>query len=82
MHNLDKDILIENIKRLMKEHDVTQPKLADDLHINIFITASGSNITFIWHSNPLWSVHSTFLGFLISIHLITGSPLSSHGNWP
>lgn len=33
MHNLDKDILIENIKRLMKEHDVTQPKLADDLHI-------------------------------------------------
>ena len=22
MHNLDKDILIENIKRLMKEHDV------------------------------------------------------------
>lgn len=47
MHNLDKDILIENIKRLMKEHDVTQPKLADDLHINIFITASGSNITFI-----------------------------------
>ena len=33
MHNLDKDILIQNIKRLMKEHDVTQPKLADDLHV-------------------------------------------------
>ena len=33
MQNLDKNILIQNIKRLMKEHDVTQPKLADDLHI-------------------------------------------------
>lgn len=33
MQNLDKDILIQNIKRLMKEHDVTQPKLADDLHV-------------------------------------------------
>lgn len=33
MQNLDKDILIQNIKRLMKEHDITQPKLADDLHV-------------------------------------------------
>lgn len=33
MQNLDKDILIQNIKQLMKEHDVTQPMLADDLHI-------------------------------------------------
>lgn len=33
MQNLNTDILIQNIKRLMNEHDVTQPKLADDLHI-------------------------------------------------
>lgn len=33
MQNLNKDILILNIKQLMKEHDVTQPKLAADLHV-------------------------------------------------
>ena len=27
------DVYKRQIKRLMKEHDVTQPKLADDLHI-------------------------------------------------
>ena len=33
MHSFDKSILIENIKNLMKTNGISQPKLADDLHI-------------------------------------------------
>lgn len=33
MPNLDKDILIKNIKQLMKEHNITQPQLAKDLNV-------------------------------------------------
>lgn len=33
MLNLDKDILIQNIKQLMKDNNLTQPKLADDLNV-------------------------------------------------
>lgn len=33
MPGFDKNILISNIKRLMKEKDITQPKLAEALHI-------------------------------------------------
>ena len=33
MANYDSDILIQNIKMLMKDNDITQTKLADILHM-------------------------------------------------
>lgn len=34
MPSLDKDILIKNIKQLMKVHNITQPQLAKDLNVS------------------------------------------------
>ena len=49
MPNLDKDILIQNIKDLMKAHNVSQPKLATDI-VNITLHFFLKDIQSMQHS--------------------------------